>query len=170
VTALRATLRRAIVAHVTSRDVTRVVYGAVVGLALVVALESHPPSAGQCIALVVATAIAVGLAEMYAELVGTAARERRPVTRADVRRSLIDALAVTLGAVFPAVFLILAAADVFSLATAFQIARWTGVGLLCAYGFAGARLAGFGLRQALIRAAAVGAIGGLLIEVKSLVH
>src|SRR4051795_12805483 len=59
----RGTVGRAVRAHVESHDMTRVIYGAVIGLALVVALESHPPTAGRGAAAILATAIAVGLAE-----------------------------------------------------------------------------------------------------------
>src|SRR4051794_13259570 len=38
-------LRRAVDAHLGSRDVARVIYGSIIGLALVVALGQHPPSA-----------------------------------------------------------------------------------------------------------------------------
>src|SRR4051812_4467719 len=56
----RARLRRAIAAHLGSRDVARVIYGAIVGLALVVGLEFHPPTAGQAIAAIAGAAVAGG--------------------------------------------------------------------------------------------------------------
>src|SRR4051794_41513013 len=56
----RARLRRAIAAHLGSRDVARVIYGAIVGLALVVGLEFHPPTAGQTIAAIAGAAVAGG--------------------------------------------------------------------------------------------------------------
>jgi hypothetical protein len=43
-------------------------------------------------------------------------------------------------------------------------------GLICAYGFIAARLSGSGAGAAALRAAAAGAIGGLLIALKSLLH
>ena len=39
-------LRRALAAHLGSRQVARVIYGAIIGLALLVVLEQHPPSDG----------------------------------------------------------------------------------------------------------------------------
>ena len=71
-------LRGMIEDHLGSRDVARVIYGAIIGLALVVALEDHPPSPGAAAATVVGTALAVGLAEAYSEIVG-ARRTRRKV-------------------------------------------------------------------------------------------
>jgi hypothetical protein len=50
------------------------------------------------------------------------------------------------------------------------VAKWTGLGLIGVYGFAGARLSGADLPKALVQAAAVALIGAALILLKSLVH
>lgn len=164
------TLRDAITAHLGSRDVARVIYGAVIGLALVLALQAHPPSAGAVVAAVVATAVAVGLAEVYSEIVGAQAQTRRKVSRAQLRVFAGDALAVVFGAAFPALFFAFAAIGLIEVHTAFTLAKWTGLGLICTYGFVAARLAGAGLGRALLEAAAVGAVGGVLIAIKALLH
>ena len=156
--------------HLGSRDVARVIYGAIIGLALVVALEDHPPSPGAAAATVVGTALAVGLAEAYSEIVGAEMRTRRKVHGASVRVLAIDAAAVTFGAAFPAVFFLLAAAGVMDTELAFTLSKWTGLGLIAVYGFLAARLSGSGLGGALVHAAAVGAVGGALIALKALVH
>jgi hypothetical protein len=165
-----APLWRAIEAHLGSRDVARVVYGAIIGLALVVALEQHPPTAGQVVAALLATAVAMGLAEVYSEFVGAEARERRHLRRAEVRILAADAVAVAFGAGFPAAFFILAAAGAVELDTAFALAKWTGLVLICAYGFVAARLAGSGTGAALVHASALGVIAGALIALKALLH
>ena len=162
--------RSAIAEHLGSREVSRVIYGAVIGLALSVALEQHPPGAAASAALLLLTAIAVGLAELYSDLIGAEAATRTPITRAHVRAGLEDALPVVFGAGLPALFPLLAALGVMQLATAFDIAKWTGAGLLCGYGFAAARLAGAGRGRAVLHAAAVGAVGFVLIGLKALLH
>jgi hypothetical protein len=118
----------------------------------------------------VATALAIGLAETYSEFVGAEARERRHLSRAEVRVLAEDAAAVTFGAGFPAVFFILAAAGAMELATAFTLAKWTGLALICAYGYVAARLAGSGRGASLLHASVLGMIGGALIAVKALLH
>ena len=55
------------------------IYGAIIGLALVVALEHHPPTPAVVIVTLVATAVAVGLAELYSDVVGTQARTHQRV-------------------------------------------------------------------------------------------
>ena len=53
---------------------------------------------------------------------------------------------------------------------AFGLAKWTGLGLICLYGFAAGRLSGSSVGGALMHAALVGVIGGGVIALKSLVH
>jgi hypothetical protein len=165
-----STVERAIAAHLGSRDVARVIYGTIIGLALVVALGQHPPTATQAVGAIVGTAVAVGLAEIYSEFVGAEARERRQVTRAELRQLTGEAAAVTFGAIFPAVFFVLAAVDVIEVDTAFTLAKWTGLVLISGYAFVAARLAGSRNRRALAHAVVLGAIGGALIALKALLH
>lgn len=163
-------LRATVEDHLGSRDVARVIYGSIIGLALVVAFEEHPPAPGVVAVSVAGAALAVGLAEAYSEIVGTEARTRRPVRGAGVRVLLIDAAAVTFGAGFPALFFVLAAVGAIDTDLAFTLSKWTGLGLISVYGFLAARLSGSGLGGALLHAAAVGGVGGALIALKALVH
>jgi hypothetical protein len=156
--------------HLGSREVSRVIYGAIIGLALVVALEEHPPSAGVMVATILGTAVAVALAEVYSDVIGTETRTRARVRGAGFRSIVDEAVAVAFGIGFPAVFFILAAAGAMEVKTAFTVAKWTGLGLIGFYGFCAARLAGRPLLAALFQASVVGAIGGGLIGLKALVH
>ena len=71
---------------------------------------------------------------------------------------------------FPALFFVLAAAGAMDIDLAFTLSKWTGVGLISAYGFLAGRLSGSGLGGALLHAASVGGIGAALIGLKALVH
>ena len=164
------TFRGFIAAHLESRQVSRVVYGSIIGLALVVVLEVHPPPPRSVIASLLATAVAVGLAELYSELVGFETLKRRKASRAELRHLGLDIAAVAFGIAFPAVFFLLAVLDVLEDDTAFTVAKWTGVGMIGLYGFIGARLSGGSLVKSLLQAAAVALIGAFLIVLKSLVH
>ena len=163
-------MRPAIEAHLGSRQVARVIYGAIIGMALVVSLEHHPPRPGVMVGTLLATAAAVGLAELYSEVVGAETRNRRRVEREQLREMLDDVGAVAFGIAFPAVFFVLAAAGALELDTAFTIAKWSGLGLISFYGFLAGRLAGAGFGVSLLQALAVGAIGGALIAFKALLH
>jgi hypothetical protein len=160
-------VRDGLVAHLGSRDVARVIYGAIVGLALVLALETHPPTAGEAAGLLVVAALAVGLAEL---VTGRVAPPRRRVGPAGVRTMARDATPVVVGAAFPAVFFVLAAAGAFEIDVAFALSKWTGVALLGGYAYLGARLAGLGLLPSSLHAAALTLLGGVLVAVKALIH
>jgi VIT1/CCC1 family predicted Fe2+/Mn2+ transporter len=156
--------------HLRSRQVSRVIYGSIIGLALVVVIENHPPAAGVALASVLGTAVAVGLAELYSELVGAELRTGRRIDRAAVVRELDDVAAVAFGVAFPGVFFFLAAIGVMKVDTAIDVSKWSGLGLIAFYGFCGARLTGLGNRRAVVEAFAVGAIAAALIGLKAIVH
>lgn len=156
--------------HLGSRQVARVIYGSIIGLALVVAVEQHPPGAGTMVAWLLGTAVAVGLAELYSEIVGTETRERHRVTRDQVGPLLEDAVVVAFGVAFPAVFFALAALGLVELPAAFGLAKWSGLGLIGFYGYWAARFAGAPFGRAVVQAALVALVGGGLIALKALVH
>jgi len=163
-------IRRFVATHLGSRQVSRVIYGSIIGLALVVALEAHPPAPGVMIATLLGTAVAVALAELYSEVVGFETGERRKASVSELRRWGADSGAVAFGIAFPGVFFVLAATGVLASEAAFTAAKWTGVGLIGLYGFAGARLSGAGVLVSVMQATGVALIGALLIALKALVH
>ena len=156
--------------HLRSTQVARVIYGAIIGLALVVALEHDPPGAGVMVGTLVGTGVAVGLAELYSEIVGTEVRTGRRVDSARIREIAADVAAVAFGIGFPAVFFLLSGVGVMEVETAFHFAKWSGLALTGFYGFWAARLSGLGLLAALAQAAAVAAIAAFLIGLKAVIH
>ena len=122
------------------------------------------------VASLLATAVAVGLAELYSEIVGTETRTHHRINRGELAEMWDDAVAVGFGIAFPAVFFVLAALDVLKLNTAFTISRWSGIGLIGFYAFVAGRLAGETWLRALLQALAVAAVGGVLVAVKALIH
>ena len=163
-------VRRVIERHLRSAQVSRVIYGAIIGLALVVALQDHPPKAGAMVGFIVATAVAVALAELYSDIIGTETRTHARVEAARRRSIAKEAAAVACGIGFPAIFFLLASADALELDTAFTIAKWSGIALIGLYGYLGGRLSGRSVPASILHALAVGLIGGILIAFKALLH
>jgi hypothetical protein len=163
-------VRAAIASHLGSRQVARVLYGSIIGLALVVALEAHPPRTAAIIGSLLATAVAVGLAELYSEYVGAETRTRARVDRTQLAFILDEVVAVAVGIAFPALFFVLSAIGLWDRDAAFTVAKWSGLGLITAYGFAAARLTGAGVLHSLYRASIAGLIAAFLIVIKSLLH
>ena len=156
--------------HLGSEQVSRVVYGAIIGLALIVALEHHPPSAGVTTATLGATALAVALAELYSDWIGHVVKHRTGFQRRHLVKIAKDVSAVAIGIAFPDLFFLLATLGVLELDTAFGLAKWTGLGLITAYGYAAGRLSGGSRSRSALQALAVTAIGAALIGFKALVH
>src|SRR5262245_33552508 len=96
--------RDAILRHLGTKQVAGALYGAIMGMALGVALQAHPPTATEMTVALLGTAVAVGLAEGYSEVVGFETRMRRRVSSHELREILDDVLAVMFGIVFPDVF------------------------------------------------------------------
>jgi len=163
-------MRDAIVAHLGSRQVSRVLYGSIIGLALVVALEAHPPRPGAIAVSLVATAIAVGLAELYSDIVGTETRTRARVGRQQLVEMFDEIGAVVIGVAFPGIFFLLAAMGAFDVDAAFTIAKWSGLGMITAYGFIAARFTGATVLGSVRRAGIAGLIAAFLILIKALLH
>jgi hypothetical protein len=163
-------VRGAIESHLGSAQVPRVIYGSIIGLALVVSLEDHPPKAGVMAGFLLATALAVALAELYSDFIGTETRTHARVGAARRRSIAEESGAVACGIGFPAVFFVLASAGAIETATAFTIAKWSGLGLIGLYGYFGGRLSGRSVPTSILHALAVGVIGGILIAFKALLH
>jgi hypothetical protein len=163
-------VRERIHAHLGSEQVARVVYGAIIGLTLIVGLENHPPRAGVVTGWLLATALAVALAEIYSEIVGAETRSRHRVTRDQLAPMLDDAVAVAFGVGFPSVFFLLATVGLVELDTAFDLAEWLGLGLIGFYAFHAARFAGAPVSRALVRAIAVSFVAIGVIALKALLH
>jgi hypothetical protein len=156
--------------HLGSRQVGRVVYGSIIGMALVVTLDSHPPTASVMTLWLLGTALAVALAEVYSEVVGAETSTRRPVRRPQLHGMIEDAVAVGFGVAFPAVFFLLAVLGLLSLEAAFAIAKWSGVVLIGFYGYWAARFSGATRGGALLKGGMVALVGVGLIALKALVH
>ncbi len=156
--------------HLGSNQVSRVIYGTIIGLALVVALEDHHPDPGVMVVTLLATGVAIALAELYSEILGTEVRTQHRVGRSGLREIAADVGAVAFGISFPAVFFLLSVAGAMQVETAFAVAKWSGLALAGFYGFCAARLADAGTLRALGHAAAVALIGAFLVSLKALTH
>jgi hypothetical protein len=163
-------MRASLESHLGSRQVARVVYGSIIGLALVVAVENHPPGPAVMMAWLIGSGVAVGLAEVYSEVVGVETSTRQPVTRPQFGHMAEDAVAVGFGVAFPAVFFVLSALGLLQVDTAFRVAKWSGLGLIGFYGYWAARFAGSAPHRALLKGALVALVGAGLIALKALVH
>jgi hypothetical protein len=157
--------------HLEARAVTHAIYQSVIVLTIVVVLERHPPSDGALLASVIGGAIAVGLADLYAGVVGRMIRERKPATRRIVRDDAVAILeGIVVAVAVPVVFFGLHRLGLLALAGAFDLTEWTELGLIGVYAFVANRFAGFSTARSLLLAGAVALIGLFLVALKAFFH
>jgi len=156
------------VRFLTAARATHAVYGSIIVLAVVTGLDEASASAREAFWGTIGAAIAVVLAEIYADMIGTTIRERRPPNRAEWQEFVVDVCFGFTAACFPAFFFLLAVVGLMELRHAFTIAEWAGLVVLWLYVLAAARAAGLGMGRALIWAGALTACGVGLVELKKL--
>jgi hypothetical protein len=159
-----------VLSHLRSGQVSKIVYGSIIGLALVLTLQAHPPSAAVVIGSLVATGFAVALAELYSEVIGARTQESLGEEHESIGMIVEDAASVVVGVSFPAVFFVLSAVGLWTMDTAFALAKWTGLGLIAGYGYLAARLSGASVPRGLLQASGVAVIAALLIAFKAILH
>ena len=87
-----------------------------------------------------------------------------------MRNLLDDAVAVSFGIAFPAVFFLLAAVGVIRVELAFGLAKWGGFVLIGFYGFWAARFSGGSVLRGLVQGGLAGLIAAFLIVLKAALH
>ncbi len=148
----------------------RAVYGTIIGLAVILALEETGAGANDVTAATVGAVIAAALAELYAQYIGAEIRERRPPAAAEIWAVAIDTAAGTLAALIPVIPFVLAELGALDRESAYDIAPWLGVGVLVAFAALANRFVGLtGGRNAVVTAVAL-AVALVLIGLKALVH
>ena len=164
-------MRERLHSHLQAQAVTHAIYQTVIVLAIVVSLERHPPSDGTLIVYVIGGAIAVGLADLYAGVVGRMIRERQPASRRVVRDDAVAILeGIVVAVALPIAFFGLHRAGVLATQRAFDLTEWTELVLIGFYAFVANRFAGFSVRHSLLLGGATTLIGLLLVGLKALFH
>jgi hypothetical protein len=136
-------------------------------LAVVTGLDEASADARECLVAVVGLAIAVALAEIYADVIGSTIRRSRHPTVAEWRE-IAGNVAVGFGAALvPVVYFVLAEAGVLSVGHALTIAEWTGVAVIWLYVFVAARATSMSLTRSIVWSVALTACGVGLVELKA---
>ncbi|MCB0875353.1 MAG: hypothetical protein R2718_07860 [Solirubrobacterales bacterium] len=152
-----------------ARHADRAIYVLIAVMAVTVALEGVEDRPGKAIAYAIGTALALTLAELFADRVGISIRSRRPATEDEIRHEYREALTGLVVVALPISMLLLAALGVVAIDTAYVLAQWVGFVILAIYSYVASRAGGGSRLQALVGAAALTAIGGALIGFNALI-
>jgi hypothetical protein len=151
-----------------TRHADRAIYVLIAVLAVDVALEGVEDRPGKALAYVLGAAIALTLAEIFADRVGISIRSRRPATDDEIQHEYREAMTGLVIAFLPISMFVLAVLDVIKLDLAFILSQWIGFGILAIYSYAAARASGGSQTRAIMGAIGLTAIGGALIALNAL--
>lgn len=146
----------------------RAIYVLIAVMAVSVALEGVEDRAGKALAYVLGAAVALTLAELFADRVGISIRSRRPANEDEIEHEYREALTGLVVVALPISMFLLAVLDVIELHLAFILSQWIGFGILAVYSYVAARAAGGTRTRAILGAVGLTAIGGALIALNAL--
>jgi drug/metabolite transporter (DMT)-like permease len=148
----------------------RAVYGTIIALAVIVVLDDGHTEADEVIAAVLGATIAASMAETYADYLGAVIRQRRHLSREELRQAATDSALGTLAALLTLLPFVAVELGWIETQTAFDIAPWIGLALIGGYSLFANRIAGLPMSRAALITASMIAIGLVLIALKSLTH
>ncbi|HFQ94788.1 MAG TPA: hypothetical protein ENK32_12300 [Anaerolineae bacterium] len=146
--------------------VAKIIYGTIMVLVVILAMEEHPPSAAGSLALILMTGLGVALAESYSDYIGISIKEKRSLSLGGQRQIVHNVSGVLIGALLPAPFFILAWVGIMELEAAFRWARWALLGVLLFYGYVAARLSGRSHAFSIFFAVVASSIGVIVVLFK----
>ncbi len=153
-------------AKIDGHRVVKIIYGTIMILVVIIAIEEHPPSPAGTLGLVLMTNVGVALAEWYSDFIGSSIKEKRSLSLGDQQRIIHNVSGVLMGALLPAPFFILSWIGVIELETAFKWARWVLIGVLLFYGYVAARLSGRSHAFSIFFAVVASSIGIIVVLFK----
>jgi drug/metabolite transporter (DMT)-like permease len=148
----------------------RAVYGTIIALAVIVVLDDGQTEADEVIVAVLGATIAASMAETYADYLAAVIRQRRHLSRDELRQAATDSALGTLAALATLAPFVAVELGWIETQTAFDVAPWIGLALIGGYSMFANRIAGLPTRRAALITATMIAIGLVLIAIKSLAH
>lgn len=159
-------MQPALIGHVISRSM----YGIIITMALLAALEHTEASAWAVALSIVATLFSISIAEAYTESIGAHIDKKSPIEDHERHKILKESLYVFGGSSVPLLAFVAAGIGFWSLSVAFMIAKVASFILLFEYGYLYGRRSG----RSRLGALKVGALNiflvSLIVAFKELVH
>lgn len=147
--------------------VSKIIYGTIIILVVILAMEDHPPSHLGTVVTILFTGVGVALAELYSDVIGTKINKKSSLTWEERKEITRNVSSVMIGALLPLPLIILAWLGLMNLEFAIFLDKWLLVTVLLFYGFVAAKLSGYSNIWSLASAFAVCTVGILVVMVKS---
>lgn len=156
--------------RVSQSFVTRAVYGLVTVLAVLQAMERHPPAPWVGVITLLGTTVAVALVEAYAHSIGAMLAGRHAMSLQELREIWHDVAPVITGAQAPTVVLLLSAFGLIPVDLAIGVAQVVAFLLLFGYGWRISALLSDRWPRHLLGGLVLVAIGGIIVGIKAAFH
>jgi multidrug transporter EmrE-like cation transporter len=152
--------------EVRGRRAEHALYGSIIVLAIIVAEDSAAITIRVAIGTVLGAALVTSLAHVYADYIGELIRVGRHPSSREWHDDLKNAAFGFSVSILPVGFFFLAALDVMTLDTAFDVAEWVGVGVIGTYSVGANLLAGLPLGRSLLIGFGFTLLGAGLVALK----
>jgi hypothetical protein len=116
------------------------IYGSIPVMAVIVAMEYHPPPPLSAAAKIFGVTLAIAVAKVYAELIADTLHRERKLNAAEWREILRKVSPVLFGAQSPTLVFLLSACGLFSVEVGIQISKVLVLVLLFVYGLRAAQV------------------------------
>lgn len=116
------------------------IYGSLALMAVLVAIENHPPAPLQIAAQLFGVTLAIAVAKAYAEVIADTLHRGRRLTTGEWREILRKVLPVLFAAQGPTIVMLMSAFGLFSVAAAIELSKTPVLVLLFVYGLRVAQL------------------------------
>ena len=150
--------------------VSRAVYGLVTVLAVLQAMELHPPSAWHGAATLFGTTLAVALLEAYSVAIAEMLARERGLSRDEFRAIRRDVGPVIVSAQGPTILLLIAAIGLISVERAIDLAQLVAFLFLFGYGWRIGKLLHERWLLQIMSGLLLVAIGGIIVGIKAAFH
>lgn len=170
---MRDSVRRLALFGMRSRpeaNLSGAIYGVITATAVIAATSAHSESLGQILAGTVATLVVFWLAHVYAEVLAHHLTGGHRPSIAVVRVALVKELPVIEAPAVSVLLLVLGVLGLLDAGRAVNLALWTGVAQLAAWGVAYARQQGWPWSAAAVAGLINGGLGASVIVLKALIH
>ena len=110
------------------------IYGSLTVMAVIAAMENHPPTALSAAAQLFGVTVAIAVAKAYAEIIADTLQRGRRLDAGEWREILRKVAPVLFGAQAPTLVFLMSASGLFSVETAIQVSKFLVLLLLFVYG------------------------------------
>lgn len=146
------------------------IYGSLAVMAVIVSMETHPPTALRAAAEILGVTTAIAIAKGYAELIADTLDREKRLDAEEWREILRKVSPVLFGAQAPTLVFLLSACGLFSVETAIEVSKVLVLALLFVYGWATARVLHKKRFVQIVSGLAIMSAGFVIVLINALLH